>query len=218
MSDIRVVVVDDDDIFRMGLRAVLTDATGVEVVDEAATGDAALDVIAGCRPDVVLLDLRLPDMSGTDVCRKVGQMDDPPHVVIVSMHGDDESVVRALRAGACGYIVKGADQSAIVRAVHGAAAGEATFGAGVAALVRELLGREPTRPDKQFPALSRRELEVLELLASERSNADIARTLVISQKTVRNHVSTVIQKLHVLDRAAAGESARQAGLGPRSSA
>lgn len=209
---VRVLVVDDHPTFRSGLSAVLSADRDVQVVAEAASGEEAVQSVQDVGPDVVLMDLAMPGIGGVEATRVISRRADAPRVLVLTMSDADTTVFAALRAGAHGYLLKDAAPDEIVRAVHDVAAGKAVFGAGVAARVLAYFatGAAAARP---FPELSEREREVLELIARGRDNATIATTLHLSQKTVRNHVSAVIGKLHVSDRAEAIILARESGFG-----
>jgi len=210
---IRVLVADDHPAFRRGLELMLVDIEGLEVVGLAETGARAVELAASLTPDVVLMDLRMPDLDGIEATRRINRSTPAPHVVVLTMFEDDDSVFAAMRAGARGYLLKGADQEEIVRAVRAAAAGEAIFGPEIAARVINHFRQGSGSPTAAFPSLTEREREVLEMLAGGKGNATIAHELMISLKTVRNHVSNIFTKLQVSDRAAAIVKARQAGLG-----
>ena len=209
---IRVLIADDHPLFRDGLAALLRAGPGTELAGAAATGPEAVSLAAAERPDVVIMDLRMPGLNGIEATRRIVAAVPRVAVLVLTMLDDDESVVAALRAGARGYVLKGADQAQIRRAVHAAAAGEAVFGAGVAARVLGFFaagGQAPTI----FPELTSRERQVLELVAQGRSNPVIAARLHLSEKTIRNNVSNILVKLQVADRAQAIVRARDAGLG-----
>lgn len=210
MSDppLRVVIVDDHPVFRRGLRAVINASPALELVGEAADGAEAVTVAAASLPDVVLMDLAMPVMDGIEATRRIVGSDAGPAVLVLTMADDEEAVLAAMRAGARGYLVKGADHDEIERSIHAVAAGELLVGAEVAAHVLGLLLVSRPVP-RSFPELTHREHEVLALLADGQSNAAIAQRLQISSKTVRNHVSNVLSKLGVTDRAAAGAAARE---------
>ncbi|WP_214107521.1 response regulator [Acrocarpospora catenulata] len=209
---IRVLVADDHPVYRRGLVGVLAEEGDVEVVGEAADGDAALRLAAELRPDVVLMDLHMPGVNGVEATRRLAP---ECRVLVLTMFDDDESVLAATRAGARGYLVKGASGERIMSAVRAVAAGDAVFGADVAGRVLDVLAadRRGARAGRPFPALTDREREVLDLIAAGRSNPEIARRLFLSDKTVRNHVSAIFAKLQVADRAQAIVRAREAGLG-----
>lgn len=211
---IRVLIADDHPTFRRGLRSLLESTPEVEVVAEAADGEAVVQAAAEYVPDVVVMDLNMPGVNGIEATRRITATVPSVAVLVLSMLDDDEPVFAAMRAGARGYVVKGADTADVLRALESVARGDAVFGPAIAArvlsyLTRPLAARDPTL----FPELSGREREMLELIARGLSNSEIARILVISPKTVRNHVSNVFTKLQVSDRAEAILRARRAGLG-----
>jgi DNA-binding NarL/FixJ family response regulator len=206
------VVVDDHPVYRRALTALLAGQPGWEVVAEADNGVDAVAATGRSQPDVVLMDLAIPALNGIEATRQI--VASSPHiaVLVLTMYDDDESVFAAMRAGARGYLLKGADQEDIARAVAAVARGEAIFGPSVARRIMEFFAA-PRLPVPTFPALTAREHEVLDLIAAGRSNTDIAQILVLSSKTVRNHVSNIFAKLHVADRAEAIVRARDAGMG-----
>jgi DNA-binding NarL/FixJ family response regulator len=212
---VRVVVVDDHPLFVDGLRRLLASVPDLELAAVASTGIEALTVVEQARPDIVLMDLQLPELSGIEAIRRIVDSTPDVAVLVLSMLDDDDSVFAALRAGARGYLVKGAQPDEVVHAVRATANGEAVFGASLATRIlsyfTDLQPRARTAP---FPELSDREREVLALLAGGNSNAAIAKRLFLSPKTVRNHVSNIISKLRVADRTAAVIRARDSGLGP----
>ena len=210
---IRVLVADDHPAFRRGLELMLVDVDDLDVVGMAETGARAVDLAGSLAPDVVLMDLRMPDLDGIEATRRIVRSAPAPAVVVLTMFEDDDSVFAAMRAGARGYLLKGADQDEIVRAIRAAAAGEAIFGPEVAARVIDHFAQGARSLADVFPSLTEREREVLEMIAAGKGNAAIAHELMISLKTVRNHVSNIFTKLQVSDRSAAIVKARQAGLG-----
>jgi DNA-binding NarL/FixJ family response regulator len=210
---IRVLVADDHPIFRDGLAVLLGSVDGIEVVGTAATGLEAVESAVRHRPDVVVMDVQMPELNGIEATRRLAAEAPETGVVVLTMSEDDGTVFAAVRAGARGYLVKGAEQEEIVRAITMVASGGAVFGATLARRIAEFFAAGPPSAGAAFPQLSAREREILELLAAGRSNAQIAQTLFLSQKTVRNNVSNVFAKLQVADRAEAIVRAREAGLG-----
>jgi DNA-binding NarL/FixJ family response regulator len=215
VSDVTVVVVDDHPLYREGLVTALESMPGVVVVGEAGDGEAALEVVRRTTPTVVLMDLHMPGMNGIDTTRRLLEEDPTTAVLVLTMLEGEDSVFAAMRAGARGYLLKGADRAEIERAVRTVASGEVVFSAAVAGRVLAWFRSGGAAGDRltPFPELTEREREVLDLVARGLTNAEIARRLVVSDKTVRNHVSNVFAKLHVTDRAGAVARARDAGLG-----
>jgi DNA-binding NarL/FixJ family response regulator len=210
---IRVVIADDHPAFRAGLRLMLDIADDVEIVGEADDGARVVDVAQEQRPDVVVMDLRMPGLDGIEATRRLLALQPDLGVVVLTMFEDDESVFAAMRAGARGYLLKGAEQDEILRGIRAIAAGEAIFGPSIARRVVEHFATGTGSAKAAFPALTDREREVLELIATGRGNAAIAHELCLTLKTVRNHVSNIFAKLQVPDRAAAIVKARDAGFG-----
>lgn len=208
---LRVLLVDDHPMFLAGLRLVLSTRPGVDVVGDAVTGDEAVAAALDLQPDVVVMDLNLPGLRGIEATRQI--VSTSPHigVLVLTMFDDDESVFAAMRAGARGYLLKGADHTHVLRAIQAVAAGEVIFGPLVARRMQRFFAAPPV--PAVFPGLTPREHEVLELIARGRTNPDIAHILGLSAKTVRNHVSNLFAKLQVADRAQAIVRARSAGLG-----
>ncbi len=211
-ADVRVVLADDHPVVRDGLAALLSSVAGIDVVGTAATGRQAVRTVVTLRPDVLVLDIQMPELDGVGVARELARAAPDVAVLVLTMFDDDDSVFAALRAGAAGYVLKGAAQDEIVRAIHAVAAGEAIFGPGIARRVLTQLGGRSATPDP-FPELTAREREVLELLAAGLTTATIGSRLGLAPKTVTNHASAVFAKLHVEGRAQAVERARRAGLG-----
>ena len=211
---IRILIADDHPLFRGGLRSLLESIADTEVIGEAATGEEAVEIAMALAPDVVVMDINMPGLNGIDATRRIVDESDQVNVLVMTMHDDDEAVFAAIRAGARGYLLKGAAQDETLRAIRSVANGEAIFSHGVAHRLRSFLAApQAVDPSKAFPQLTDRELEILQLLAERRTNAEIAATLFLSQKTVRNYVSAIFTKLQVADRAEAGLVARTAGLG-----
>jgi DNA-binding NarL/FixJ family response regulator len=211
---VRIVVADDHPLYRRGLAALLAAQEGWAVVAEEVDGIGAVTTAHATQPDVVVMDLRMPGLDGIEATRRIVATSPHVAVLVLTMFDDDASVFAAMRAGARGYLLKGADQTEIVRAVGAVADGEAIFGASVAARILEFFAApRPRGTEVVFPQLTVREHEVLDLIAAGRSNAELAAALVLSPKTVRNHVSNIFSKLQVADRAQAIVLARDAGLG-----
>ena len=211
---IRVLVVDDHPTFRRGLGALLASLAEVELVGEAADGESALALAGELAPDVVVMDLDMPGMGGVEATRRIKAAHPSMAVLVLTMLDEDESLFAAMRAGARGYVVKGADTDDVLRALESVARGDAVFGPAVAGRVLSYLTRPLSARDPLlFPELSAREREVLELMARGLSNGEIARRLFVSPKTIRNHASNVFTKLQVSDRSEAVLRARKAGLG-----
>ena len=214
MEKIRILIADDHPLFRDGMHGLLDSVPDTEVVGEAATGDEAIALAASLQPDVILMDIKMPGINGIQATREIVHTSPHIGILVVTMLEDDDSVFAAMRAGACGYLLKGANQAEILRAIRAVANGEAIFGPSIA---RRLLGffaaTRRTVPPRIFPELTEREGEILALIAQGRSNEEIAEQLSLSLKTVRNHVSNIFSKLQVADRAQAVIRAREAGLG-----
>jgi DNA-binding NarL/FixJ family response regulator len=214
MEPIRVVIADDHTLFRDGLRALLTSIPDIQIVGEAATGQETIAQAAELQPDLILMDIQMPDLNGIEATRQILRTSPHVGIIVLTMFEDDDSVFAAMRAGARGYVLKGADQAVLLRAVHAVASGESLFGPEIAQrLIGFFSNLEPTSRPELFPELTDREREVLGLIAEGLPNAEIAEKLVISMKTVRNHVSNIFSKLQVADRAQAAIRAREAGLG-----
>jgi DNA-binding NarL/FixJ family response regulator len=211
---IRIVIADDHAVFREGLRAVLGAESDMEVVGEAATGTEVLERAAELRPHVILMDIQMPGINGIEATRRILDANLGLGVVVLTMFEDDDSVFSAMRAGARGYVLKGAPPSEILKVLRAVAAGEAHFGPEIARrLVSFFSTPKPASPEKIFPELSAREVEILDLIAQGHSNAKIAARLFVSPKTVGNHISHIFTKLQVADRAHAIIRAHEGGLG-----
>jgi DNA-binding NarL/FixJ family response regulator len=214
MEDLRILVVDDHDEFREGLEAMLRSADGVEVVGSAPDGARAVDLALGLQPDVVLMDLQMPRLNGVEATGRIVASSPHISVVVLSMMDDEDSVFAAVRAGARGYLLKGARRQEILRAIEAAGSGEVIFGPGIADRMMTYFRGLRARPAAEvFPELTERERVVLARIADGLDNSEIARELGLSVKTVRNHASNIFAKLQVAHRAQAIVRAREAGLG-----
>ena len=211
--DLRVVLIDNHPLFRFGLCAVLGTTAGCEVVGEAANGRAGIALALSLQPDVVVVDLNLPDVSGIEATREITTAHPAIGVLVLTTHNNDDSLFAAVRAGARGYLLKGAGGDEMVRAVQAVGNGEVIFGPMVAGYVMEYFRQRSRTPPPAIPDLTARERQVLDLIARGVTNTLIAHRLGISYKTVRNHVSNIFGKLQVGDRAQAIVRAKQAGLG-----
>ncbi len=209
---IRVAVVDDHPVFRLGMAALLGTLDSIDVVCEASSVREALDVVTA-DVDVVLMDIELGDGSGIDATRSIVEKFPETRVLVVTMHEDEDTLVASIRAGARGYLVKGADPSGVERAIRAVADGEMIVGAAVAAKALGAMAASRVLAPTVFPELTDREREILDLVARGLDNATISRRLVLTQKTVRNHVSNIFGKIGASDRASAIVRAREAGLG-----
>lgn len=214
---VRVVIADDHPVFRDGLAALLSTQPGVEVVSTAADGAEAIEHAERLRPDVVVMDLQMPVLNGIEATRQLTAELPEVRVLVFTMGEEDGTVLSAMRAGARGYLVKGASQQEVGQAIATVHAGGLVFGASLATRIADLLSGSGTAPDRSaFPQLTERELEILDLVAAGRNNAQIAQILFLAPKTVRNNISNILAKLHATDRAEAIIQARDAGLGNRS--
>ncbi len=213
MSAIRVLIADDHPVVRDGLTTLLSSVPGFEVVAEAGNGSEAVREAVVHSPDVALLDLQMPGMDGFEATRELARVAPTVAVLILTMHEDDDSVFTAMRAGARGYLVKGASQEEILGGITAVARGEAIFGPGVAQRVLAFFRAGPSAAEPAFPELTTREREILDLLAGGLGNAAIGERLSLAAKTVANNVSSIFVKLQVAGRSEAIVRAREAGLG-----
>jgi DNA-binding NarL/FixJ family response regulator len=209
---IRLVVADDHGIVREGLGALLSAHDGYDLVGTAATGAEAVRAAVTSHPDVLVMDIQMPDLGGIEATREISRVAPDVAVLMLTMFDDDESVFAAMRAGARGYVLKGAAPENVVRAIAAVAAGEAIFGPGIARSALTYLSQSPTE-QVAFPQLTPREREVLELIAAGLGNAGIGSKLGLATATVGNHITSIFAKLQVASRAEAIVRARSAGLG-----
>lgn len=207
---LRLLIVDDHPLFRKGVRALLGVQPDMEVIGEADSVSVAVELALAEQPDVVLMDLQLPDGRGIQATRVIVEASPAIRVLIVTMFEDDDSVFATLRAGARGYILKGTDEDDLLRAIRAVARGEAMFSPSIASRVLTYFSRPA--PVSLFPSLTEREREILVLIAQGKNNAAIAHELFLSPKTIANHVSNIFAKLQVADRSEAIIRARDAGL------
>jgi DNA-binding NarL/FixJ family response regulator len=213
MEDIRVLVVDDHSLFRDGLKAMIEASPEVTLAGEAESGKEAVSMAETLQPDVILMDIQMPDLNGIDATRQIMKMSPHIKILMITMLEDDHTVFAAMRAGARGYILKGAKHTDLIRAIKVVTDGEAIFSPGIAVKLMDYFNQvQPIVPRQVFPQLSDREREILGLISRGLKNADIAEQLFLSPKTVRNHVSNILSKLQVVDRTEAAIRAKEAGL------
>jgi DNA-binding NarL/FixJ family response regulator len=211
---IRVLLADDHPVVRRGLAALLSTIDGLEVVAEAEDGEVAVRETQLTRPDVVLMDIRMPGVDGVEATRRIRKAVPETAVLVLTMYEDDATVFTAMQAGAQGYLLKGAEQDDIADAIRAVSRGQAIFGPGIAARLLEHFANPPAAETVDpFPELTGREKEILELLARGHRTSEIASTLHLSPKTVSNNLTTIFTKLEVSDRTGAVIRARERGLG-----
>jgi DNA-binding NarL/FixJ family response regulator len=214
MKPIRILIADDHALFRDGLRALFLSIPDTEVVGEAATGEDAIVQVTELQPDVILMDIQMPGLNGIEATRRIVQEHPRAGVIVVTMFEDDDSVFAAMRVGARGYVLKGADQEEILTVIRAVADGGAHFGPSIAErLMMFFAAPRPAVAIEPFPELTGREREILHHIARGYNNKEIADRLYLSPKTVRNHISNIFAKIEVADRAQAIVRAREAGLG-----
>ena len=213
MQPVRVLIVDDHPLYRDGMRGLLESVEGMEVVGEATCGEEAVERAENLKPEVILMDLKMPGMNGIEATRRILQQSPEVAILMITMFEDDDSVFAAMRAGARGYILKDSSGEKVTVAIRAVAGGEAIFSPGIAKRMVSFFSQTPAAPQRAFPELTAREEELLSLIAQRRTNQEIAKELFLSLKTVRNHVSNIFLKLQVADRSQAVIRAREAGLG-----
>jgi DNA-binding NarL/FixJ family response regulator len=214
-SRLSVLVADDHRLFRDGLRTLLRSMPDAELAGEAGDGEEAVQMVAALQPDVVVMDIRMPGVDGIDATRRIVRECPNVRVLIVTMLEDDGSVFAAMRAGARGYVLKGADHAEVVRSIRAVGNGEAIFSPAIAARMADYFASLQPAASDLFPDLSAREREILQLLVEGLKNAEIGRQLSLSPKTVRNNVSNILSKMQVADRTEAAVRALEAGLPSR---
>jgi DNA-binding NarL/FixJ family response regulator len=213
MEQIRILIADDHQIFRDGLKMLLHTMDEADLIGEAETGTEAVRLAVELKPDVILMDLQMPGIDGIEATRQIISSQPDVKILMLTMFDDDQSVFSAMRAGARGYILKGVKRDMMLRAIGAVAGGEAIFSPSIAARMMDFFFQlQPPANPKLFPELSEREREILILLARDYKNNQIAEELVISPKTVRNHVSSILSKLQAGSREEAARQARDAGL------
>jgi DNA-binding NarL/FixJ family response regulator len=220
MDPLRILIVDDHPLVRSGIRTFLNSVDGIEIAGEAANGEEAVKQALALQPDLILMDLQMPGagnelrLNGIEATHAI--LHTSPHigVIVLTVFEDDDAVFAAMRAGARGYILKGADQAELLRAIQAVSLGEAMFSPGIARrLVSYFSTLSAIKPSQAFPELTDRERQILDLIAHGLNNFQIAERLSLSAKTVRNHISNIFSKLQVADRAQAILRAREAGMG-----
>lgn len=214
METLQALIVDDHPLFRKGMRALLDSMPDMNVIGEAQTASEAVEYAVQLQPDIILMDLQLPGGSGLDATREIVRLSPHIQILVVTLFEDDDSIFAALRAGARGYILKDTDEEEMIRAIRAVGSGEAIFSPAIANQLMDYFSSSSKKiPKEIFPELTNREREILELIAVGESNQSIAKSLSISLKTVRNHVSNIYSKLQVADRAQAVIKARESGFG-----
>ncbi|NKQ36008.1 MAG: response regulator transcription factor [Chloroflexi bacterium] len=218
MTTIRVLVVDDHTLFREGMCAIFENVPDIEVVGQASNGHEAVGQVESLLPDIVLMDISMPDLNGIEATEQVLALKPDTGIIMLTMVENNDSLFAAMRAGARGYILKGADKAEVLKTIRAVANGEATFGPAIATRLTSFFQSfkqeaPPTAVSNPFPDLTNRERELLELMTAGKNNHEIAAQLHISVKTVSNHISNIFNKLQVADRVQAIVKARQAGIG-----
>lgn len=214
MDPIRVLIADDHPLFRHGIRSLLNGAPDFQVVGEAAAGDEVIRLASALQPDVIVMDIQMPNVNGIEATRQIVRESPNIRILIVTLFEDDASVFTAMRAGARGYVLKDAEKDDLLLALRAVGRGEAIFSPAIASRMIDFFAAlRPSTPSNAFPELTEREREILELIAEGKSNTEIAAQLVLTPGTVRNYVSNIFSKLQVADRTQAIMRAREAGLG-----
>ena len=218
MKPIRVLIADDHALFREGVHAILKSVPDIEVVGEAGTGQEVITLASDLKPDVILMDIQMPDLNGLEATRHIFETRSEAEIIIVTMLEDDDSLFSAMCAGARGYVLKGADKAEMLKSIRAVAGGEVLFGPTIATRLLNLFRERQKQPKNEplsipFPDLTDREREILTYIGHGNTNNEIAEKLTISLKTVRNHVANIFNKLQVANRTQAALRARDAGLG-----
>jgi DNA-binding NarL/FixJ family response regulator len=213
MEKIQVLIADDHTLFRAGLRALLHLFPDIQVVGEASTGEETITQADALQPDIILMDIQMPGVNGIEATRRIVRSSPNIGIIVVTMFEDDSSVFSAMRAGARGYILKEAGEEEVFRAIRAVAQGEAIFSPAIARRLVHFFSNLPMESNPVFPELTKREREILDLIARGETNSEIVQRLVLSPHTIRNHISNIFSKLQVADRAEAIIRARDAGLG-----
>lgn len=206
---IRVVLVDDHPIYREGVARTLADAGGIEVVGQAADGEAAVAVVADCCPDLVLLDISMPKGGGLPALARIGQLANAPKVAMLTASEGDDDLMRALRLGALGYVLKGVGASELVEVVRGLAEGQSYVSPGLAGWLLAGLRGRGSAPTTPLEDLTKREEDILRLVAQGLSNREVGQSLDLQEKTVKHYMTVILQKLHVRNRVEAAMLARE---------
>lgn len=217
MPRIRLMIADDHKLFREGIKALLAVTDDIEIIGEAEDGDSALQISQELQPEILLMDINMPGLNGIQATQQILEKQPQIRIIMLTMLEDDASVFNAMRVGARGYLLKGADSQEVLSVIRAVAEGQALFGPAIATRLLNYFKEMSTKPavsstGTPFPELSERELEVLRLIAQGLNNQEIARKLVLSSKTVRNHITNIFSKLQVAGRAQAIVRAREAGL------